>query len=185
MNLAFNNDLTPPVPITASYGPDASVPLTGGYSITRGATDANGYQLITLTGVTVTAPIPCGTGATIRADLWSSQGSVNSGWQPHCVNCNNVYSFGYPAVSAQIQCGIPQPGTRLYSTTISNPNTDQPITFTYQAYYDDAPEGGSRGAEDTRLVDNNPNVYNLLAGTQPTVTRSYNYVGTTDANRNL
>lgn len=168
LNLAFDNTVSPPTPIT-SYGPDATVPLITGYTILRGATDANGYQLITLQNVTVTVPAECGSGVSIKADLWSSQGSINSQWTPHCVNCNNLYAFNYPEVSAEIQCQEP----RRYVTTVDNINTSGDITFTWKAYRDDFPFGGSRNSEDNILVDEMTTPRTLSPGDTYNESRTY------------
>src|SRR5262249_38601647 len=129
INLAFNNGVTPPTPI-ATYGPDATVPVITGYTVTRGAPDANGDVLITLTGVTAVVPAPCGTGVSVRADAWSSQGSVNSSWNPQCVNCNNLFAFNYPSVNGLLTCTNPH----QYKAIIKNINTSQTIVVSYQVY---------------------------------------------------
>ena len=156
INLAFNNDITPPVPYT-TYGPDNSVPLITGYTITRSAADANGDVTMTLTGVTAVVPAACGTGVSIRADLWSSQSSANSAWTPHCVNCNNFFAFNYPSVSGLLNCQIP----RFYEAVIHNINTTQTIVVSYQAFLDNAPFG-SFGAEDV-LADDQSSLNQSLA----------------------
>ena len=180
INLAFNNDVNPPVAI-ASYGPDNTVPIITGYTVTRGAPDANGDVLMSLIGVTAIVPAPCGTGVSVRADAWSSQSSINSSWVPQCVNCNNLFAFNYPQVSADILCGTPN----RYHVHIANINTNQTIVISgWQAFFDYTP-AGAYGAEDSVLADDRSSSMHVLApGAAFDTTISYS-ASKSDAKKNL
>jgi len=157
-DLAFNNDVTPPVPIT-TYGPDNTVTLTTGYTVTRGAIDANGFQSFSLSNIRVLLPAPCGTGVSIKTDLWSSDGALSSQWKPHCINCNNLFAFNYPKVDADILCGSPQ----RYHVHIANINTNQTIVISgWQAFFDNAPTG-TYGSEDSVLANDQSSSIHVLA----------------------
>jgi hypothetical protein len=156
INLAFNNDVTPPVPI-AVYGPDNTVPIITGYTVTRGAPDANGDVLMTLMGVTAVVPAPCGTGVSVRADAWSSQSSINSSWVPQCVNCNNLFAFNYPSVNGLLTCLNPH----TYEAIIKNINTTQTIVVSYKVYLDNNPFG-TFGPEDV-LADDKSSLNQTIA----------------------
>src|SRR5436190_3484336 len=179
INLAFNNDVTPPVPIT-SYGPDNTVPLTAGYTVTRGLIDANGFQSFMISNVRVILPSPCGTGVTTRTDVWSSDGSVNSSWKPHCANCNNQFAFNYPRVSGDILCGSPN----RYHIRIENINTNQTVVISgWQAFLDNAPMGAF-GSEDVLADDQSSNTHVLAPGAVFDGTFNYTYTKL-DAAENL
>jgi len=180
LNIAF--DIATQTVIASANYPGGGVTLGSGYTVIVGALDVDGFYPIALNNLTVTVPNQiCGNGATIRADVWSSQGSVNSQWQPHCVICNNVYSFNYPTVTAQVLCLIP----RRYVTNIFNNNTDQNISVTWKTYFDDAPTGGSRGPEDIRLADEMTTPTQVNFGTNYNTNRAYTYLNDADGNKRL
>jgi hypothetical protein len=122
-----------------TYGPDGTVTLGSGYTVTTtGIPDVDGYITLSLTNLTVVVPNQdCSEGVTIRADVWSSQGNINSGWTPHCVICNNRYAFNYPEVTAiqgcQIIGGVVQ---RTYEFIVDNINTDQSVSVTWEVFRD-------------------------------------------------
>jgi len=178
-DLAFNNDVTPPVPLT-TYGPDNTVPLITGYTITRGSIDANGFQSFMISNIRVLLPSPCGTGVSIRTDLWSSDGAINSQWKPHCINCNNLFAFNYPRVSGDILCGSPN----RYHIRIENINTSQTIVISgWKAFLDNAP-AGVYGNEDVLADDQSSNSHTLAPGAVFEATLNYSYLKA-DAAKNL
>ncbi|HEV8283780.1 MAG TPA: T9SS type A sorting domain-containing protein [Chitinophagaceae bacterium] len=181
INLAFQNDVTPPAALS-SYRPDNSVPVITGYTGTRSAVDAQGFATITLTGVTAVVPAACGTGVSVRADLWSTNSGVSSSWPPQCVNCNNLFAFNYPQVTGLLDCNIP----RSYQTSIKNINTNQTIVVSYQAYLDNPPLG-TFGAEDA-LADDKSSLNQTLAPGQTYNSGFLTYTGNStapDVNKNM
>lgn len=136
LNIAF--DIATQAVIASGNYPGGGVTLGSGYTVSVGALDALGYYPISLSNVSVVVPDQqCGNGVTIKADIWSSQGSINSQWTPHCVLCNNLYAFNYPIVNAQLNCLIP----RQYFVRIQNINTLQTIESSWKAYRDDNNNG--------------------------------------------
>jgi hypothetical protein len=181
INLAFQNDVTPPAALS-SYRPDNSVPVITGYTGTRSAVDADGFATITLTGVTAVVPAACGTGVSIRADLWSTNSGVSSSWPPQCVNCNNLYAFNYPQVSGILNCLNP----RSYQAIIQNINTSQTIVVSYKAYLDYAPLG-TFGPEDP-LADDKSSLNQTIAPGGTYSSGFLPYTGNTappDINKNM
>lgn len=137
LNIAFDA-ATQTVIGSASY-PGGSVTLGSGYTVSVGAPDVNGFRLVQLNNLTVTVPNQiCGDGVTIKADVWSSQASLNSGWTPHCVICGNTYAFGYPKIEGFQNCKLDPNGFlfRQFQYTLTNNNTSQTITYNYQVFRD-------------------------------------------------
>jgi hypothetical protein len=135
-NIAFDAETQTVIPSSAY--PGGGVTLGSGYTIAIGATQPDGYFLVTLTNLQVSVPNQiCGNGVTIKADVWSSQGSINSQWTPHCVICNQTFAFNYPTVTGTQPCslinGIVQ---RRFEFTVTNNNTNQAIQYTYKVYRD-------------------------------------------------
>jgi len=131
LNIAF--DISTQTVINSISYPGGGVTLGSGYTVQVGALDAQGYYPITLNNLNAVFPNQqCGTGVTLRADVWSSQASLNSQWTPHCIICNNVFAFNYPVVSAQLNCLVP----RGYFVRIQNINTLQTVVSSWKAYMD-------------------------------------------------
>jgi hypothetical protein len=139
LNIAFDVSVNPATVLT-SYGPDGTVTLQSGYTVIAdpSAVDGQGYFLVNITGLTVTVPNQtCGDPITVIADVWSSQGSLNSQWTPHCIICNNNVAFNYPLVDAFMNCLNP----RQYQVRIDNINTNQTIVSSWVVYRDDNNNG--------------------------------------------
>ncbi len=168
LNIFYNNNVSPPVALT-TYGPDASVPVTTGYTVSVGAT-SGGFTTITVQNVTVTVPQACGSATSVSADLWSAEGSSSS--NASCVFCNSVYAFNYPQITAAMNCLIP----RHYQVIINNINTSQTITSSWQTFIDYAPFG-TFGPEDVLVDDESGNVQTITAGNSYNSGFTLNYTG--------
>lgn len=136
--------------IVTVYGPDNSVVLGGGFTVSADPEDRDpdGFFKVYVSNITVTVPNQqCGSPITILADVWSSQGNTTSQWSPHCVVCENRLALNYPEVAARIvSCDLP----REYEVAITNINTNQTITSTWKTYINNGPE--TLGEEDV-VVD--------------------------------
>ncbi|MBN8687633.1 MAG: T9SS type A sorting domain-containing protein [Chitinophagales bacterium] len=173
LNIAF--DIATQTVIASANYPGGGVTLGSGYTVAVGTIDALGFYPITLSNLSVTVPNQqCGNGVTIRADVWSSQGSVNSGWTPHCVICNNTYAFNYPAVTASLNCLNP----RGYFVRIQNINTVQTITSSWKAYRDDN-NNGILDPTDPLVDDQSGTSHTITAGTSYQTTGFIPYTGNT------
>ncbi|HEX4958092.1 MAG TPA: T9SS type A sorting domain-containing protein [Lacibacter sp.] len=136
LNIAFDAATQTVIP-SSSY-PGGGVTLGSGYTVAIGATQPDGYFLVTLSNLSVSVPNQnCGDGVTIKADVWSSQASITSQWTPHCVICGQTFAFNYPTVTGSQPCslinGVVQ---RRFQFTVTNNNTNQAIQYTYKVYRD-------------------------------------------------
>ena len=184
LNIAF--DIQTQSAIASSNYPGGGVTLGSGYTVTVGSLDPDGYYPITLSNLVVTVSGSCGAGITILADVWSSQGSINSQWQPHCIICNNKYAFNYPVVTGDMNCLNP----RMYSIRIENINTDQSITCSWKTYRDDNANGilDLAVGGDPLVDDQSSNFQIIPAGGNYTSGFIYGYTGNTtppSINKNL
>ena len=167
--------------VIQNYGPDASVVLGSGYGVeSTGIADASGYMLIKLTNLTVLLPNSCSEGVTVKTDVWSSQASVNSTWRPHCVICNNTYSFNYPKVSGIQGCQLVNgQNERDYSFKVVNSNTDQTIQYTYKIFRDAQLPGqpGFNEYDDMDVLVANETSPTTLAAGDSTIYPAVSYPG--------
>lgn len=182
LNIAFDA-ATQSVINSADY-PGGGVTLGSGYTVNVGPL-VGGFFKVTLTNLIVTVPNQiCGNGVTIRADVWSSQASLNSQWTPHCVICNNRYAFNYPEVSASLNCLNP----RLYGVRINNINTSQAIISSWKVYRDDNQNGTLEIGTDPLVDDQSGININLAPGQIYNPGAIFPYIGNNSApsiNRNL
>ncbi|MFN5134245.1 MAG: T9SS type A sorting domain-containing protein [Chitinophagaceae bacterium] len=162
LNIAFDAS-TQSVISSANY-PGGGVMLGSGYTVLIGAVQPDGFFSVTLNNLQVSVPNQiCGAGVSIKADVWSSQGSITSQWTPHCVICGQSYAFNYPQVIGSTPCslidGITQ---RRFQFTVTNNNTSQSIEYTYKVYRD-VDASGSLSAGDVEVFsETTPQA--LLAG---------------------
>ncbi len=158
LNIAF--DIATQTVIGSASYPGGGVTLGSGYTISAGTADAQGFFPIALSNLTVIVPNQqCGNGVTIKADVWSSQGALNSQWTPHCVICNNIYAFNYPVVTAQLNCLVP----RNYFVRIQNINTAQTIVSSWRAYRDEN-SNGLLDLTDPLVDDQSTNLQTIASG---------------------
>jgi Secretion system C-terminal sorting domain len=143
-NIGLDNDGTGIVAMT-TYPPDASVPLAIMDSVSK-VILPDGSANITMYGVLVTAPVPCGTPVVLVADVWSSQ--ANNAQRAHCVSCGIRYSAGFLNLTGFVNCA-----TLRYGGTLSN-ITGTVINGYYRVFADVNGDGYFTPFTDTLLLSN-------------------------------
>jgi len=142
INIGLNN--IPLTPIVLTTYPQGSTPMTAVTSVSK-VILPDGSANITLYGVTVTVPVPCGTPVVIVTDLWSSQSA--SAQRAHCVNCGIRSSAGFLNAQGFVNC------TPAYVGSITN-LTSTPISGYYRVFSDINNDGYFTPISDTLLRSN-------------------------------
>lgn len=143
INIGLDNT-TPTPTILTTYPNGSTTTMTTVTSVTK-VVLPDGSANITLYGVTVTVPVPCGTPVVIVADLWSSQ-SANAS-RAHCVNCGIRSSAGYLNTTGFVNC------TPAFVGSITN-LTAIPISGYYRVFADINNDGYFTPVSDTLLISN-------------------------------
>ena len=143
------------------YYPDPTVPLTSINNVSSFLL-ASGLTRVTLTGVTTTLPVPCGSGVTIMTDVFSTNAAKGDPIQ--CVNCGIRTPTGIIRVTGLATCNA-----LTFTLTNTSPTSQ---TFNYAVYGD--VDGDhllsptSIGGPDNLIYG--PNAITLAAGASTTIT---------------